>query len=679
VEKDSLMVLLKYKPPKKKSDEEEDYISSKSVFAMNGGENSQIPPIEIQDRELARGHNIYVHNNKIKSRYGYQTFGNGLPLPSAIVQFEQFYGYDGTEYLVCFTETDAYQYNSSTGYWDLKTPNALIDDCETAWTASANVTATRDTTWLRYGTYSAKLAIAAAFTTGLAGYFNFSSKDLTGYTHLHAYIKSSVATTAGQIQILLDDTNGCVSPLETLDVPALEAGVAKEIEIVFADASKLGAILSVGISIATDIGAQNVQIDDIRAVKCFTGDYLSRFTTDTIYDNDAGELKFVASNGTDNPIKWNGTGNWADLGGTPNKAKIVKNFNHHLLLINCVVTGSAAPQRIDWADLGRPEVWSGEAAGSNSLAATSDFIIGADFLSSQMAILKESSISLMTYVGGTDPFEFEENKIKSIGCSARGSVQSMGSTIIFLGWDDVYEFDGYTCKGIGENVRTRLIDSINPAKLAAIHSHIVEELGIYILFTPVVGNDYCNTAWVYDYQNGVWYGDWEFADDITCTGFYQSVSPMKISEALMTLGLANFRISSRALDSLSPFGLLGDKNGYIYKFDMSILSDNGSAIDAYLDTKSYVLTEVDEFDAIEEIIMYAKGTSLLVHMSDNDGSTWKPKGAITLDATGTTTFLRNIKHVAEKHMIRFRNLTLNGWFEITGWVLKYIDKNRKPS
>jgi hypothetical protein len=673
------MVLLKYKPPKKKLDQEEEYILSRSIFALTGGQNSDIPAIEISDDCYYNGRNVYIKGNKLKSRYGYEKFGNGLPFPSAPVQFEQFYAYDGSEYLICFTEKDVYKYNTATHYWDLITPNALIDDCETAWTANANVTATRDTTWVRYGTYSAKLAVAALFTTGIAGYFNFSDKDLTGYTHLHAYIKSSVDTVAGQIQIVLDDTNNCVSALETLDVPALVANTPKEIEIAFATPANLSAVISVGINIATDIGAQNIWIDDIRATKCFTGDYLNRFTVDTIYDDTAGALKYVASNGIDNPIYWTGTGNFADLGGSPNKGKIIFNFNHHLLIINCIVSGSAAPQRIDWSDLGKPEVWTGGASGNNNLASTSDFIVGVSFLRSQLAILKEVSISLCTYVGGVNPFEFEENKIKTIGCSARGSIQPMGDTIMFLGWDDIYVFDGFTTRGIGGKVRNAIMNSINPAKLAAIHSHIIEELGLYILFVPTVGEDYCTKAWVYDYTNDVWFGQWDFSDNITCSGFYQSAGVLTIGECLMKLGSANFKLNARALGSLSPFGLLGTSDGYVMKLEASILNDDGNAIDSYIDTKSYVLSNIGEYNTIDEVVMYSKGTSLLVHVSDDDGQSFTSKGTITLSVNGESKFLRNIKFVSDKHMFRFRNLTLDGWFEIFGYDLKYINKSRKQS
>lgn len=676
------MVLLKYNPPKKKIDKEEDYISSKPVFALNGGQNSQIPPIEIDDRHYAVGRNVYVFENKVKSRYGYEQFGNGLPLPSAPVQFEQFYAYDGTEYLICFTEKDIYKYNTTTGYWDLVSPNEIVHDCEDAWTASADVVGSQATDWFRYGTKSAKFNVQDAFTTGLVGYRNLAAPiDLTGYTHLHFYIRANANVAADKIQVVLDDTADCVSPLAggTVNVPALTANVALECQIALPTPAALGAVASVGLQLVSDQGAISIWIDEIRAVKCFTSDYLSRFTVDTIYDDDAGALKYVASNNSDNPIYWTGTGNWADLGGSPNIGKIIFNFNHHLLLLNTVVSGAQAPQRIEWSDLGKPTVWTGGASGSVNLAATPDFIVGAAFLRSQLVILKETSISICTYVGGVNPFEFEENKIKTIGCSARGSIQSMGETVIFLGWDDVYVFDGFTTKGIGGNVKNSIIDNINPAKLAAIHSHIIEELGLYLLFVPVLGSDYCTKAWAYDYVNDVWYGDWIFPDNITCTGFYQNAGALTIGQALMTIGTANFRISSRSLGSMSPYGLLGTSDGYIMKFESSILDDDGTAIDSYIDTKSYVLTDVNEYDVVDEIVMYAKGTSLLVHASDDDGQSWVYKGTITLDSAGTTTYLRNIKHVAEKHMFRFRNMTVGGWFEIAGYDLKYIKKQRKQS
>jgi len=60
-----------------------------------------------------------------------------------------------------------------------------ICNCETQWTASANVTATADATFYREGTKSAKISVASGFTTGLGAYFALpSTLDLSAYQQL---------------------------------------------------------------------------------------------------------------------------------------------------------------------------------------------------------------------------------------------------------------------------------------------------------------------------------------------------------------------------------------------------------------------------------------------------------------------------------------------------------------
>lgn len=72
---------------------------------------------------------------------------------------------------------------------------ANICDCESAWTASANVTATADTSQFKENTKSAKLVVAAAFTTGKIAYFDLDvSTDFSSYQQVSMWIFMSKRT-----------------------------------------------------------------------------------------------------------------------------------------------------------------------------------------------------------------------------------------------------------------------------------------------------------------------------------------------------------------------------------------------------------------------------------------------------------------------------------------------------
>ncbi len=142
-----------------------------------------------------------------------------------------------------------------------------LDSCDTAWTANANVTQAQETSLIKEGAAAQKFTVAAAFTTGIAAYRNFSVVDLHLYKKFYCWIKSDIATNAGDVQVALDDSAGCATPVKLFDMPALAAGVMTFVEVDCGDMSATGAIQSAGVKITVDKGAQVVTLDHV----CFTG------------------------------------------------------------------------------------------------------------------------------------------------------------------------------------------------------------------------------------------------------------------------------------------------------------------------------------------------------------------------------------------------------------------------
>ncbi len=88
---------------------------------------------------------------------------------------------------------------------------ATISDCESAWTASSNVTQSNSNIRC-VGNYSQKLDIADAFTTGKIAYFDFGAgneKDLSGYTGVSFCMGTSAAKAGSMFRIdLCSDAAG---------------------------------------------------------------------------------------------------------------------------------------------------------------------------------------------------------------------------------------------------------------------------------------------------------------------------------------------------------------------------------------------------------------------------------------------------------------------------------------
>ena len=151
---------------------------------------------------------------------------------------------------------------------------ATFDEATTAYAADPNYfTQSLDTKDRKQGTQALKIVIAAGASAGDLLSDSITSKDLSGYDTIEMWVKSTVATSAGNLKLLLDDTAACASPLETLSIPALSADTWTFVRMSLANPETDTAIISVGLEYDADIGAVTVWIDDIVAVANDTAEW----------------------------------------------------------------------------------------------------------------------------------------------------------------------------------------------------------------------------------------------------------------------------------------------------------------------------------------------------------------------------------------------------------------------
>lgn len=144
--------------------------------------------------------------------------------------------------------------------------NATIDNCDSAWTAAANVTATAVTTTKREGTGSANLAVASAFTTGKIAHHATGALDLSAYQQVSFMIRSNLSLAAGVLTLTLCSDTAGATPVHTFTIPAISSGVW--VPVVGDNGAALSAsIQSVAINAASDPGVVTLNIDNIVACK----------------------------------------------------------------------------------------------------------------------------------------------------------------------------------------------------------------------------------------------------------------------------------------------------------------------------------------------------------------------------------------------------------------------------
>lgn len=139
----------------------------------------------------------------------------------------------------------------------------------TLWTASTNITSQFRTASTREGDVGDQFLIDAAFTTGLAAYKSFSTKDLSGYQQISFGIVQFAGSVAssGQLQLkLCSDTAGAVA-VNTFDIPALGTLSAYHVFTLDAGTNLGNNIQSIALYVTSDVGAQTILLSNIIACK----------------------------------------------------------------------------------------------------------------------------------------------------------------------------------------------------------------------------------------------------------------------------------------------------------------------------------------------------------------------------------------------------------------------------
>ena len=141
-----------------------------------------------------------------------------------------------------------------------------IDNCDSAWTAWSNVTATNDTVDKKQWTWSVKLAVAAwAIANQILWYKAISSTSFAGKTAVWFWFKSDISLNSWDLRYQLDDTAALASPIESINLPAIIANQWTKVYLTLTTPNLDTAIISQWLYQVVDKWAFNLWIDDIAA------------------------------------------------------------------------------------------------------------------------------------------------------------------------------------------------------------------------------------------------------------------------------------------------------------------------------------------------------------------------------------------------------------------------------
>lgn len=348
-----------------------------------------------------------------------------------------------------------------------------------------------------------------------------------------------------------------------------------------------------------------------------------------------GDKHLVYTNGVDDIRKWSGTGDDEVLGGTPPLAKFMTSYNDYVLLAYTIEGGDSKYLRVRWCDTANPENWTvgaGSNAGFRDLNEDEQDLTGIAVWGDYVTAHKDGSIFVGYLVSTSQVFRFDR-KSTGVGTVAHATIFSLPTgEQIFLARDGFHLFNGITAPLIESQVMDELRESLNPEFSYKSVGLVVRERDEYWCAVPIGDQTEPITVYKYNYKTGQCYRD--LHEGLTTFGNYERVQKMTWDEKTSPWQADTTRWNDVIYLANNPTILYGDTAGLSTR-RVPIYSDNGVAIEAYWNSKDYTSKEVgdEEMGRLmrwNSIQIWAKGSTLTVDYSINQGSSWVEIGTFAL-------------------------------------------------
>jgi len=344
------------------------------------------------------------------------------------------------------------------------------------------------------------------------------------------------------------------------------------------------------------------------------------------------------TNGADAIRKYTGSGNDADLGGSPPKAKYMEAFGPYLFLAHITDDGSGneRPYRVQWPDTSDPETWSGGNSGNTNLLLDKGFITGMKTWGNFLTVHKTESIYVGQLVTTSSIVRFDR-KATGIGAVSNKAIVTIPTgEQLFLAPDGIHLFNGITAPLIPSPIQEELRDEMNSEYLMKAEAVVKEEDDEVWIAIPIGSNTEPDTIYKFNYRTGEIYKD--NRSNMTTMGLFLNTQEFTWDDLVGDWDEQTFRWNDKILSNTQPVLIMGDSSGVTTKVSTGS-DDNGSAVESIIETKDFTAQDLGtpdygHFVRWTLIELWAKGTDLKVEYSTDSGTSWitLPNGNISLSS-----------------------------------------------
>lgn len=296
--------------------------------------------------------------------------------------------------------------------------------------------------------------------------------------------------------------------------------------------------------------------------------------------------KLCFCQGVDKVKIWDGISvAFADASPNAVPARYLAEIANHLVVGDCIIGGTRAPQRVMWTGAGDPTDWTSLSSGQTDLFNDLGPITGLIKLYQSGFVMQNWGVTQATPTGqGLKPFDFVSLSSHSKGNVAPHSLAPYGeSHAPYIGKDNVYDFNGVQSVPIGDlpvantrwrlGARRRIFADLAVSNLQTVWGFTSTSIGgqdynAYWIIIPTV------SCWIFNFDEFNWTRV-SFPKIAKTAGVFSRRGIIRIMDLVGTISDQSWTpitlVSNEALDIM----LIGCEDGTPLAFDFTGVSESG--------------------------------------------------------------------------------------------------------
>ena len=343
-----------------------------------------------------------------------------------------------------------------------------------------------------------------------------------------------------------------------------------------------------------------------------------------------------STNRVDAPQQWDGAAGSTSAQTMPSnvtKPQHYRVFQRRLWMGDYTDTGNRVPLTILPSAIGNPNSW--DLTDAIILdAPAGDRVRGMELLSrDKLVVFTDNALFDVAFLGG--PLVWSTRRvINGRGTTAPKSVATISESLVFLGADNIYAYNGQKTLAIGDKIKDTLTNEIDPTHRDKSVGWAIEELNLYILLYVPNGASTKTKAVVFDFARGDWF-DWEFSKAINVIGAWKRESTLLWQDLVDPWDSYEVTWDDRKFLADTPTVLLGDYVGLVSEFRQAN-DDAGTEIDSLWESHWTDLGDPNRYKNLLEleVVADANDSTSLKFEIFVDGDTSVVAGTQTVSLAG---------------------------------------------